>query len=163
MAKIYLISINTLKDNYIVDDNIDDKYILPNITKCQDFIIKPILGEDKYNEIINQIDTDTVTSDNNILIKDYIQPVIAYYVLSETVYSTAYKIKNNPDYQNNQNTDRFDELVRISKKYLNDSQHYEQILRDYICDNSISIVPEVVNPYKTGLFITPKYKHCNCK
>ena len=52
---ILMISLKTLKDNYLIDDNLDDKYVLPVIVKGQDFIIRPILGSTKYNEIIEQI------------------------------------------------------------------------------------------------------------
>ena len=51
------------------------------------------------------------------------------------LYNTAYKMKNNP---NDVNGDRFNELVQISKKYLNDSDGFLNLLREYMCDNSIS-------------------------
>ena len=36
----------------MIDENLDEKYYLPLIKKAQDFIIKPLLGEDFYNLII---------------------------------------------------------------------------------------------------------------
>jgi hypothetical protein len=152
-----MISINTLKQEYLIDDNIDDKYLLSIIKKGQDFIITPLLGLTKYNQLISDINNDSVNQADNTLIKTYIQPVLAYYVMSESVYATAYKFKNNPDYQNSQNADRYNELVKISKKYLIDSQHYEQILREYICDEGIVLSttdgPIKQSGYKTGLYI----------
>ena len=134
-----LISPTVLKLEYNVDENIDDKYLISNIVKGQDFIIKKILTVDKYDELITQISTNTVSTDNDNLIKQYIRPCLAYYVLSEVVYSTAYKMKNNPDYQNNpSSSERFNELVRVSKHYLNDSKQYEELLKEYMCDNSIT-------------------------
>lgn len=156
---VLMISLKTLKDEYLIDDNLDDKYIIPVITKGQLFIVKPLLGNLKYDKLINDIYNNTTSSDDEILIKDYIQPVIAYYCLSEVVYSTAYKIKNNPDYQNNPSaSERFNELIRVSKHYLNDSNHFEQILRDYISSKGIILSSDDVtgklnNNYKTGLNI----------
>lgn len=134
-----LISPTVLKSEYNVDDNLDDKYLTSNIIKGEDFIIKKILTETKYNELITQISTQSVSAENEKLIKQYIKPCLAYYVLSEVVYSTAYKMKNNPDYQNNPSSgERFNELVRVSKHYLNDSKQYEELLKEYMCDNSIT-------------------------
>lgn len=146
---VLLISLETLKREYVIDDNLEDKYILSNIKKCQDFIIEPLLGDDKFNEIVDQITNNTVTVDNDNLIKKYIQPVIAYYVMSEVVYSTAYKMKNAG--LTEPNTERFNELVRISKKYLNDSDHYQQLLKDYMCDENIPIDAEY--RYKQSLYL----------
>lgn len=150
---VLLISLETLKREYTIDDNIEDKYVLPNIKKCQDFIIEPLLGDEKYNEIISQITNNNVSSDNDILIKKYIQPVIAYYVLSEIVYNTAYKMKNAG--LTEPNTERFNELVRISKKYLTDSDHYQQLLREYMCDENIPVDAEY--RYKQSIYLGPGY------
>ena len=158
MAKILLVSLTTLKQEYLIDDNIDDKYLLSNIIKGQDFIVHPLLGDAKWLEITTQIDTDTVSEANATLIKDFIQPLLGYYVMSEVVYATAYKLKNAPEYQTNPNSDRFNELVRISKKYLIDSQHYEQILREYMCDNSIP--RGIDDTFRCSIYLGPT-KQCN--
>lgn len=147
---ILFISITDIKDMSVLDNNIEDKYIIPNIIKCQDFIIKPLLGETKYNEIEYQISWNILSESNKKLLENYIQPVITYYVISETVYSTAYKLKNLG--LETGDSSKFDELVKISKKYLIDSEQYQQILRDYMCDNGISEDPEYTGP-KSGLFL----------
>ena len=151
-----MISLKTLKDSYMLDDNITDKYVIPSIIKAQDFIIRKVLGVTKYNQLISDIESGSINSDDRLLL-EYIEPVIAYYTLSEVIFATAYKLKNAPDYQDNPNTDRFEELVRVSKKYANDSQAYEQILREYICDNNIVLSttdgPVLKSGYKTGIFL----------
>lgn len=153
---ILLIGLKTLKEQYLIDDNLEDKYILSIIKKGQDFILRKVLGLDKLKQLLNDVENDSVSNDDDILIKNYIQPILAYYTMSEVVYSTAYKLKNNPEYQVNPNTTRFDELIRISKHYLIDSQNYEQILRDYICEYNIilpsnGIEKPLNSGYKTGL------------
>ena len=142
-----MISLKTLKDNYLIDDNLSDKYILPVIKKGQDFIIRPLLGETVYDTIINEIETDNLSDDSKIILNK-IEPILAYYVMSEVVYSTAYKLKNE-GLENNDSSNRFNELVRISKKYLLDSQHYESLLKDFISP----CTKKGVNIYKSGLYI----------
>lgn len=145
---VLLISIKTLKDKYTIDDNIEDRYLIGNIVKGQDFIIKPLIGRERYNTLINGIDTNTLTVEDKELLEG-VEPILAYYVMSELVYSTAYKLKNK-GLEDGSDSGRFDELVRISRKYLIDSQHYEQILRGSISTGSCS---ESKGVYKTGLYL----------
>lgn len=140
MSKILLISPQTLKDEYTFDDNIDDKYIVTHISKCQDFIIKPLLGEVKYDEILLQVSGSTLSTSNTTLIEEYIQPIIAYFVMSETVYSTAYKLKNVGLEAGD--ASRYGELVKISQKYMRDCDAYQQILTRYVTLEGISTVQE---------------------
>lgn len=150
MATILLISPQTLKNEYLFDENIEDKYVISNIQKCQDFIIKPLLGKTLYDELISQVENDTVTDENEILIDNYIQKIIVYFVMGEVVFSTAYKLKNQG--MENGDPSRFGELVKISEKYKRDSETYQQILREYLCDNSISFIPEK-ETINTGIYL----------
>lgn len=144
---ILMISIKTLKDSYLIDDNLSDKYILPVIKKGQDFIIRPLLGEKLYSQIIEEIENNNLTEYSEDILNK-IEPILAYYVMSEVVYSTAYKLKNE-GLESNDSSNRFDELVRISKKYLLDSQHYESLLKDFISP----CTEKGVNIYKSGLYL----------
>lgn len=144
---VLLISIKTLKDFYLVDDNLEDKYLLSNIVKGQDFIIRPLLGDSKYNSLIEGVENGTLTEDDKYLL-DKIEPVLAYYIMSEAMYSSAYKFKNQ-GLEEGVNSSRFSELVAISKKYALDSQHYAQILGDYF-SKSCSATNKV---YKSGLYL----------
>ena len=149
-----MVSMTTLKRNYIFDDNIEDRYLMSNIIKAQDFIINPLLGDDKYNELISEINNNNVTELNEILLKEKIEPIIAYYVLSEVIYTTAYKIKNNPISEDSPNEGRFDELVKLSSKYRRDSEQYQQRLKYYLCDNNIVLDTEgMKNTFKTGFYL----------
>ena len=144
---VLFISIKTLKDKYLIDDNLEDKYLISNISKAQDFVVAPLIGK-KFTEIKEQIENDSLTDDNKYLL-DKIEPVIAYYVMSEVVYSTAYKFKNK-GLEDANNASKFSELVAISKKYLMDSQHYAQILGDYFSASCTSATSKV---YKSGLYL----------
>lgn len=147
---VQFISTNKLKTNYLIDDNMDDNYIKPIIVKCQDFIIYNLLGDELYNEISNQIVASGLTSVNEILLLDYIQPIIAYYVQSEVVYATAYKLKNQGVESGDQN--RFGELVKISNKYMNDCNQYQQRLMDYVVKEGIHTFPEK-ETIKLGIYL----------
>lgn len=147
----FLISLTRLKDFYLIDENLSDKYIISNIQKIQDFVIKPLIGEDKYNEIISEIENNNV-SDINTTMLDYIEPIIAYGVMSEVLYST-YKLKNSMI--DEPNSSRYDEITQLSKKYKNDSEHYATILEDWICDNGIVLyeTSNSVNVFNQGIYL----------
>lgn len=151
---VLLISPQTLVNEYPVDENLEQTYYLSAIKKAQDFIIKPLLGEDLYNEIITQVSGSTVSAQNETLIDDYIQPIIAYYVLGEICFATAYKMKN----QGLETGDayRFNELVKIADKYRKDSDEYQQILRKYLCDNGI-VYNREKNTINYGLYLGNNY------
>ena len=143
-----LISIKTLKDSYLIDDNMSDKYLISNIVKGQDFVIRPLIGDSKYNSLIEGVEDGTLTEDDKYLLAK-IEPVLAYYVMSEAMYSSAYKFKNK-GLEDTNNASKFSELVAISKKYLMDSQHYAQILGDYFSASCTSATSKV---YKSGLYL----------
>ena len=150
MSKIMLISPQTLKNEYLIDQNLDEGYLSPLITKCQDLTIKPLIGKVLYDEILNQIENSTLSESNEILIDDYIQKIIGWYVCSEVVYATAYKLKNEGVEAGDAN--RFNELVKISQHYKKDSESYQEVLRLYVCQNSIQIVPEK-NTINYGIYL----------
>lgn len=125
---------------YGFDSNTDQAYIIPNIYKCQRFVIRPVLGDDFYNQLLKYVEdvkSEIIQQDDelNLLINEYIQPVIAYYVRSEILFSTAYKMKNT----STDNSDKFNELIKISKKYLNDSEGFLELLKKYMCEKSYII------------------------
>lgn len=149
---VYLVSIKTLKQDYNFDENLDDKYILNIIQKGQRFIINGILGDDKYNELLIQVSGNTVTTQNRYMIDNYIKDILAYYTLSEVQFATAYKIKNVGIEQ--ASTDRYNELVKIANKYLKDSEQFQQLFEDWLCDNSVILDTEGrKQTIKTGLFL----------
>lgn len=149
MEKAFLISINTLKKNYLIDENVEDGYLFPMITKCQDFIIEKLVKKDLYNTLISEVLRGQVSEQNAIIIKEYIQPIIGWYVCSELFYATAYKLKNSGE---DVETSKYKEVILIANKYLKDSEAYQSRLKEYFNDNSI-IANKTLDTYKTGFYL----------
>lgn len=149
MEKVFLISINTLKKSYLIDENLEDGYIFPMITKCQDFIIEKLVKKELYDTLISQVTTETLTATNEYLIKEYIQPIIGWFVCSEVFYATAYKLKNSGE---DVDISKYKEVILIANKYLKDSESYQSRLKEYFCDNSIE-VEKSLGTYKTGFYL----------
>jgi hypothetical protein len=88
-----------------------------------------------------EISGNTLTPQNKLMIEEFIQPMIAYGVLAEIQYTTAYKIKNegigNGDDKSAQY--RFKEIIQLSTKYEQDAKQYENLLLKYMIDNGLVI------------------------
>ena len=136
MEIIYMTNVENLKKIYAIDSNLEDSYILPIILKCQDLIIQPLFCSTDYDEIIHQISTDAVT-EQTATILSYIEPIIAQYVLAESIYSTAFKSKNNPDYQENAKS-LYTEINYLNGKYMADVKQYTTKLYKYLCKIGIA-------------------------
>lgn len=134
MSVVLLISLDTLKKEYLIDDNLDDKYIISNIKKGQDFRLATLIEDTQWNEILLQASTNTLTVKNEYIVKHFLQPILAYFVMSEVIFTTAYKFKNAGmgGSEDQPNANRFKELIEISNKYKKDSEHYEMLFKEYI-------------------------------
>ena len=136
MEIIYMTNVENLKKIYAIDSNLEDSYILPIILKCQDLIIQPLFCSKDYDKIIEEISTDTVTPQTATILS-YIEPIIAQYVLAESIYSTAFKSKNNPDYQENAKA-LYTEINYLNGKYMADVKQYTTKLYKYLCKIGIA-------------------------
>ena len=136
MEIIYMTNVEKLKKIYAIDSNLEDAYILPIVLKCQDLIIQPLFCEKDYDKIIDEIANDSV-SEQTAKILNYIEPIIAQYVLAESIYSTAFKSKNNPDYQENAKS-LYTEINYLNGKYMADVKQYTTKLYKYLCKIGIA-------------------------
>ena len=136
MEIIYMTNVENLKKIYAIDNNLEDSYILPIILKCQDLIIQPLFCSTDYDKIIEEISSDTVTPQTATILS-YIEPIIAQYVLAESIYSTAFKSKNNPDYQENSKS-LYTEINYLNGKYMADVKQYTTKLYKYLCKIGIA-------------------------
>ncbi len=88
------ISEDYLKQNTVINGNVDDKYIVNNLRMVEDVYIHPILGSLLYDELRVQISTSGVTTLNRTLIEDYVQPTVIYFLLAEMPIDMVFKWEN---------------------------------------------------------------------
>ena len=150
MTNILLISVKTLKEQYLLDENLDEKYIIANIRKGQDFMIRPLLGDLLYDQLISAVNMGEVTPEFQTLIETYIHPVLSYYTMSELIYNTSWKMKNQLEGSTN-----MEELYKLSGHYRKDADRYARILKEYLCDSTVLVTDSegMKEVYKTGLYL----------
>lgn len=83
-----------LKDNSIINDNVDAKILSPIVLLVQDKYLHPILGSDLFDEISTQIKAGSVDVENQALLDDYILPMMLWYCLSESTPAFKYRYMN---------------------------------------------------------------------
>lgn len=93
-TKQLLITESQLKDNTTINSNLDNEFLSSQIYYCQERYIKPLLGDDLYHEVLNQLSTSALTSLNSTLLSGHVQNILINYSASEVLPLIHYKIDN---------------------------------------------------------------------
>lgn len=138
MNQVLLISEKTVKENSLVSNNVDGKYIQNAIRTAQDISLQPIIGQKLFERLCNGIANNDLTELENNLIKTYIQPILLNAVMSDLVLQLTYKFRNMGAVQT---TDQnlvlpsLSDLEYIRNDYNLKAQFYMGRLSDYLQAN----------------------------
>lgn len=94
MAIVRFISTEYLKDNTAIQNNVDDELLKAYILKAQDTHIQQTLGSNYYNHIKDSITTSTLDSNEENLLRTYIQPCLSEWAFYEVIPHMNYKATN---------------------------------------------------------------------
>lgn len=140
---------------------------------CQDIYVQPKLGTTLFDELKAQIIANTLTTANQTLLDDYIQPCLRYWIESEAPTAISYKFLNKGLMQQsseNASTSSLDEINFISQKYRDKAEWYTERMIRFLCENSSDYVAyaspgsglDVMQPetevYSTGIFLGNRYR-----
>jgi hypothetical protein len=130
-----------IKDNSVINENVDVKYITSTIILCQKLYIKPLLGTALYDEINTEINAGSVSTDNQTLLDDYLQDVLLYRVLQEGMMLFTYKIENKStvrkDSENSTPIDQ-DEMYMMRDDFKDKAELFEDRTRKFLLENATS-------------------------
>lgn len=147
-SKVKFVSSEFIKENTTIQDNVDDDIIVPYIYKVQDRYLQQSLGTTFYEHLKLAIINQTLTNDEDDLIRDYIQPMITEYVVYELLPHINYKLTNkavstqNSEYSNPSSLDEV-KYLRYSVRDMAD--FYLKRLNKFLCDYG-TLFPTYVNP-----------------
>lgn len=139
MPNVLFISETTLKDQSLISDNVDIKYLRTAILFCQDTHVHKLLGTALFNELKTQITANTVTAPNATLLADYIQNILVWRVTVEASYWSANKLMNKGVMNQNSENSQPVSMTAINamrNQATDKAQWYEQRLIDFMCENS---------------------------
>lgn len=174
MATVLLLTATYVKDYTFIDQNVDEKYIRIAIEEAQKIHVRNYIGSGLYDEIISQVNTNTLTALNTTLLDSYIIPALKWWSLIEVAPFLTYKITNkNIVRKNSEGSSSIDysELDQFMNLVTDKAQYHSQRLIDYLLQNA-SAYPLYDNPgsgfdtieprgysYDCGIFLNNRRKY----
>lgn len=135
MNNVLFISEKTIKENSLVSNNVDGKYIQNAIKTAQDISLQPIIGSKMFKKISRMIQEDALDELYSNLLKDYIQPILINSVMSDLVLQLTYKFRNMGSVQTTDTNlvlPSLRDLQYIREDYNLKAQFYMNRLSDYL-------------------------------
>jgi hypothetical protein len=114
--KVLFLSVDYLRDNTVINGNVDSELLEPFILLAQNVHVEPIVGTKLYKEIITSIEGDTLAGANKTLVDDYLQPALVQWALYESLPFINYKLTNKAI--STKNSDNSDAVALDELHYL---------------------------------------------
>ena len=152
MANVLFISEPYLKDNSVINTNIEFKQLRPTIMAVQDMQIQQAIGSPMFDELKAQVIGNTLTAANQTLIEDYLQPAIMYWVLADSPLLLSYKFTNKGIISHNSDNAvnaSQNEINFLAQNYKKKAEWYTERVTDYLCANHL-LYPTYVGPVPDG-------------
>lgn len=133
-----LISVAAIKERTGLHSNVDEKLVLPIIKVSQDMHLRPILGSELFDRLLQGIDNNNLSVLENGLIDNYITDALCWFVMSELTPELSYQFYNKgvvKKTDQNAQTLSGDEIIAIENKHKRYAEHYAQCLVKYLQEN----------------------------
>jgi hypothetical protein len=171
MARVFLISEQTVKKNSVINNNVDGLYLLPAIEYAQDAGLQPLLGSKLYNKLMDLVENSEITNPVNanykLLLDEYIQPYLINKVTAEIQLPLAYKLRNQGVVQQtgeNTYVPSLKDVQYVIQDYENKANFYGNRMSDYLHANiskypeycsvdSCADMPSNKNAYNTSIYL----------
>jgi hypothetical protein len=149
MATVLFITPNDLKQNTILNGNVDTDLFIQYIKIAQQMHIQNYLGTHLYNKFTYFIENDLIGPDDatdyyNLLI-DYIQPMLIHFSMIDYLPFANYQIRNGGVFkhktENSESTTK-DELDILVQKHRTFADFYAKRFVDYMGIYASSMFPE---------------------
>lgn len=175
--KTLLISEKQIKDNSLIQLNVDSKILGRTIIDSQNIYLRPILGQTLFDAVLQEAyltsTDDSHTMDANIktLLEDYIQPYLIHAVTQDIIINLHYKISNKGVIQFNdtQGQSVSSSDMEYFKNYIdNRTSSYKTTLIKYLEDNKLiencstdkNITDEGIGWYLSGSYYNNGGRGC---
>lgn len=124
-----------------INSNLNDDKIRRHIIQTQNILVKPLLGEHMFNEIISQITNDNMTDANKVIMDNFIIYIMAYAVYRRIIiYDSVSVEESGSRTKNSLYSEPIDSKIQanIAKAIDDDVDFYIREFKKYMCDNSAS-------------------------
>jgi hypothetical protein len=141
--KTYFMSVDYLRDETVINGNVDGEVLEPYILVAQNLHIEKILGTNLYDKIVSDL-SGTISGNYKKLLDDYIHPALLQWSLYECLPFVNYKFTNKAittSSSDNSESIELTELQYLRQSVRDVAEYYSQRVIDYIKDNE-SLFPE---------------------
>ena len=135
--KTYFMSVDYLRDETVINGNVDGEVLEPFILTAQNLHIESALGTNLYNKIVTDL-SGTIAGDYKLLLDDYIHPALLHWSLYMCLPFVNYKFTNKAittSSSDDSNGVDLTELKFLREEIKNVAEYYSQRLIAYIKDN----------------------------
>ena len=169
MARVFLVSTKTLKENSVINNNVDDMYVLPAVEFAQDEGLQSLIGTKLYNKLMDLVADGSMSgaTDYKYLLDEYITPYLINKVTADIQIPLAFKLRNQGVVQQtgeNTYVPSLKDLQYVAQSYENKANFYGQRLSDFLHANrskypeyckidSCADMPANSGAYKTGIYL----------
>lgn len=169
MARVFLISTATMKKNSVVNNNVDDMYLLPSIEIAQDAGLQPLIGTKLYNKLMDLVEDSSITgaTEYKYLLDEYITPYLINKATADIIIPLSYKMRNQGVVQQTSEytySPSLKDTQYVIQNYENKANFYGNRLSDYLKANrkkfpeycsvdSSADMPSDSGAYKTGIYL----------
>jgi hypothetical protein len=160
---LYFITETYLKVNTPITANVDVTDVTPYIATQAALRIQPILGTTFYNYLLTQYN-NTALNPNEILLVEFIQPVIAWRSAEDAVFGLTYQLKNkglqtqSGDYSASVSRN---EVAFGMEHYAQKASFFEQRLIRWLLTNR-ALFPQFISTTNQDTDLRPMFNNCSC-
>ncbi|QDP49141.1 MAG: hypothetical protein Unbinned706contig1001_20 [Prokaryotic dsDNA virus sp.] len=142
--KILLITADYYKRNSVVNLNVDEELIHPQIIKAQNMNIERVLGSNLFNTLLEQVSLSNVEPRMVTLLEDYIQPALVEWVTYTALPYFNFKITNKSvakKSSDNSTPSELNEVNFLRQDIRDDAEYLSDRLTKYL-QASLDVFPE---------------------
>jgi len=155
MATVLFITPKDLKNNTILNGNVDTDMFIQFVKIAQQMHVQNYLGTQLYNTITTKIQTSTLTGDYLNLVTDYVQPMLIHFAMVDYLPFANYQIRNGGVFkhrsENSESTTK-DELDILTQKHRSFADFYAKRFVDYMGIFASSLFPEYFQNRNDNMF-----------
>lgn len=140
-----LMSADYYKRNSMINLNVDDELIIPNIIKAQNMWIEKILGTNLFDAVIDEVKTGNVSARIKKILENYIQPVLIEYTTYVSLPYLNYKLTNKSIAKKSSDNSEPAELNEVNyfrSAVRNDAEYLANRLTKFLQADSGVVYPE---------------------
>lgn len=145
MATVLFITPKDLKNNTILNGNVDTDMFIQFIKIAQQMHVQNYLGTQLYNTITTKIETSTLTGDYLDLVIDYVQPMLIHFAMVDYLPFANYQIRNGGVFKHktdNSESTTAQELDILVQKHRTFADFYAKRFVDYMAIYASAKFPE---------------------